>query len=191
MGSPVRKIIGGIFVSALILGCAGTRSQSRGGPARAARIQNVAFFPDATDQCGPSTLAAILTFWGKPATPADLKKEIYLPKLKGTLPMDMEAAAARKGLQAESRNITLDDLKAELLAGRPTLVYLDHGLSFYPIGHYVVATGFDDARDGVIVNSGKHEGELMRYATFMKQWNRTDRWALIVSSGTAGRERVQ
>ena len=164
-----------------MLGCAGARDQVRRTSGQAAHVPNVAFFPDTTDQCGPSTLAAILAFYGKPVPPADLKSEIYLPKLKGTLPLDMERAAVKHGLPAESRNIDLDTLKSEIAQGRPLLLYLDHGLSFYPIGHYVVVTGFDDDRDGVLINSGKHEGALMRYGELMKEWNRTDRWALMVT----------
>ena len=184
MGQPLSRAIAGLSLSVLLLGCGGARREVRPSSELAARVPNVAFFPDATDQCGPSTLAAILAFYGKPATPAELKSEIYLSKLKGTLPMDMERAADRHGLVAESRNIDLDTLKRELTQGRPVLLYLDHGLSFYPIGHYVVATGFDDARDGVIVNSGKREGALMRYRELMKEWNRTDRWALMVTPST-------
>ena len=170
-------------MSALVLGCAHSRDQGRfsSQPPQAVQIPDVAFFPDTTDQCGPSTLAAILQFWDQDVTPAEIRSEIYLPKLKGTLPMDMVTAAESRGLRADGVNITLDALKAELLAGRPVLVYLDHGFSFYPVGHYVVVTGFDDARGGMIMNSGKHQQMLMGYRKFMKQWNRTDRWALLIS----------
>lgn len=164
-------------------GCAGSRAEGRASNAfpSSVHLDHVPFFPDTTDQCGPSTLASILTFWGRPVAPNQLKKEIYLPRLKGTLPMDMVAAAEGHGLKADGLNVSWDAVRSELAAGRPVLVYLDHGFRFYPIGHYAVLIGFDDARGGVFMHSGKNENEFVRYRTFMKQWNRTDRWALMVT----------
>ncbi|MGH7220236.1 MAG: hypothetical protein ACREI1_07895, partial [Nitrospiraceae bacterium] len=57
----------------------------------------VPFFPDGTEQCGPATLASVLTYWGIPSEPAVLKVEIYRPQLRGTLPMDLLLAAQARG----------------------------------------------------------------------------------------------
>ena len=54
---------------------------------------NVPFFPDDEDQCGPATLASMLTYWGIPSDPRMLKDEIYLRRLRGTLPIDLLLAA--------------------------------------------------------------------------------------------------
>jgi ABC-type bacteriocin/lantibiotic exporter with double-glycine peptidase domain len=167
----------------LVAGCAATRTERTSSNAfpTSVHLAHVPFFPDTTDQCGPSTLASVLTFWGHPTTPATLKSEIYLPKLKGTLPMDMVSAAESHGLKADGLNVSWDTVRAELVQGRPVLAYVDRGFSFYPIGHYVVLIGFDDARGGVFMHSGKHEDEFMRYRKFFSQWRKTDRWALMVS----------
>ena len=59
--------------------------------ASAARL-DVPFFPDTTDQCGPASLASVLNYWGKTVSPAELKSDVYLSSLKGTLPMDLPPA---------------------------------------------------------------------------------------------------
>lgn len=175
----------------LTAGCASARRETQPGadPAtRAAKVSGVPFFADTTDQCGPSTLASLLTFWGHPTSPSELRQEIYLPKLKGTLPMDMVSAAEARGLKADGSNGSLDLLRTELMAGRPVLAYLDKGFSFYPIGHYVVVTGFDDAKQGVYMHSAGHENEFASYRKFSKQWDRTDRWLLLVSAKDPAKE---
>ena len=95
--------------------------------------------------------------------------------------MDMVSAAEAHGLKANGLDVSWDLVRAELAAGRPVLAYLDHGFRFYPIGHYVVLIGFDEARGGVFMHSGMKERQFMTFRRFMKEWNRTDRWALIVS----------
>jgi len=180
-----------LFINAALIvtviglaGCAGARHDTATpGTQRAARISGVPFFPDTTDQCGPSTLASLLSFWGHPASPAELRAEIYLPKLKGTLPMDMVSAVETRGLKADGVNGSMEMLRQELLAGRPVLAHLDRGYSFYPIGHYVVVTGFDDARRGVSVHSGGEADAFMSYRKFSRQWDKTERWLLMVSTG--------
>src|SRR5687767_6827273 len=70
-------------------------------PAGRQVLLEVPFFPDKTNQCGPSALAGVLSFWGKPADPAKLREEMYLDKLKGTLPLDLFLTAKAHGLKTQ------------------------------------------------------------------------------------------
>ena len=138
----------------------------------------VPFFPDNTDQCGPAALASILTYWGISSEPRTLKEEIYLRRLRGTLSIDLLLAAQSRGLQAMGSGGTLDRLKTELAADRPVVALLNLGWTFYPQGHYVVVTGYDELRQGVYVHSGLARDVFVPYALFLVHWEKTGRWML-------------
>lgn len=166
------------LVGALLIGCTGP-SVSSSEPA-APRLLSVPFFPDDTDQCGPATLASVLTFWGVPTEPLTLKQEIYLPKLKGALPIDLAEAARARGLEAKAYRGSLDDVKAEVMAKHPLVAFLNLGTSFFPRGHYVVVTGFDDHQQGLYLHSGLEQNAFMPYDQFLRHWQKTGRWTLLV-----------
>jgi peptidase C39-like protein len=140
----------------------------------------VPFFPDDTDQCGPATLASLLTYWGIPSEPRTLKDEIYLRRLRGTLSLDLLLAAQSRGLQAVGSGGTLDQLKTELAADRPVIALLNLGWTLYPQGHYVVVTGYDEQRQGMYVHSGLARDVFVPYALFLVNWEKTGRWMLRI-----------
>jgi hypothetical protein len=142
----------------------------------------VPFFPDDTDQCGPATLASLLVFWEIPADPKTLKEEIYIARLKGSLPIDLLLAAQKRGLEAEIQRGELDLLKSELGRGHPLVAFLNLGLSLFPLGHYVVVTGYDDQRQGLYVHSAMDRDLFIPYERFLPSWEKTGRWVLVVSS---------
>lgn len=141
----------------------------------------VPFFPDDTDQCGPATLASVLTYWGFRTDPVALKEEIYLPRLKGTLPLDLMLAAQSRGLKAEIYQGSLDNLKSELAQGHPLVALLDLGFAIFPQGHYVVVIGYDDRRRGVYVHSSLDKDVFVSYERFLPSWDKTGRWTLLVT----------
>jgi ABC-type bacteriocin/lantibiotic exporter with double-glycine peptidase domain len=141
---------------------------------------NIPFYPDATDQCGPSALASVLGYWGKPAAPERLRSEIYQARLKGSLTIDLLLAAESRGLSAEMLNGSLDRVKTELDNGHPLIAFVNEGYSFYPIGHYLVLTGYDDRRQCVFAHSGTRRDQEISYRKFEKQWKKTERWALLI-----------
>lgn len=146
-------------------------------------LLGVPFFPDKTDQCGPSALASVLSFWGKPAKPQELKREIYVEKIGGSLPMDLLIAARAHGLSAEMSSGSLEGLKGNIDAGRPVIAFVNLGWRSVPIGHFLVVTGYDDTRRGVFTHSGVKKDSFVPYRRFMSQWDKTGRWALVVAAG--------
>lgn len=156
--------------------------QSAGHPGVLGRVVHVAvpFFPDDTDQCGPATLASVLTYWGVPGDLSALKEETYLPHLRGSLPIDLLLAAQARGLQAEGFSGTLEALQAELDAGHPIVALLNLGWALFPQGHYVVVTGYDEGRQGVYLHSGIVRDMFVPYARYLAAWEKTGRWMLRV-----------
>ena len=197
-GKRIGQLVGLLSASLLLVGCAGrmlpepgvgglgatgnaTLAQdSPAQPEPSSRHVAVPFFPDNTDQCGPATLASILSYWGIRTDPETLKQEIYLPRLKGTLPLDLLLAAQERGLQAEIYRGNLDNLKIVLDAGRPLVALLDMGYAIFPQGHFVVVTGYNDRRQGVYVHSGLERDAFIPYEQFLHSWDRTGRWTLLV-----------
>jgi ABC-type bacteriocin/lantibiotic exporter with double-glycine peptidase domain len=141
---------------------------------------DVPLFPDRTDQCGPASLAGVLRFWGNDVPMETLKKEIYRAGLKGSLPIDLVLAAQDHGMSAQLLDGGLAQVKKELDAGHPLVALVNQGLSFIPIGHYLVVTGYDARRHGVYVNSDVRKNAFMSDESFERQWERTDRWALLI-----------
>jgi len=167
----------------MLAGCAGTTLQTlREG--RSTTLDRVAldvpFFPDRSDQCGPSVLASVLTFWNHPVNLAALKHETYLAHLNGSLPMDLMLAAQRRGFIARLYDGSLDDLKSELRQGHPLIAFTNRGTRTLPIGHYVVITGIDEARQGVTMHSGGESDRFVSFKRFLKGWDKTQRATLLI-----------
>lgn len=138
------------------------------------------FYANTSDQCGPAALASVLSFWGARADPAALRPELYRRSLGGSLPVDLTLAARRRGFRAEMYQGSLEDLRRRIDQGRPVLAFLNVWLRHLPQGHFVVVTGYDDARGGVYVHDGRRRDRFLRYSRLESAWSKTRRWTLIV-----------
>jgi ABC-type bacteriocin/lantibiotic exporter with double-glycine peptidase domain len=165
------------LASLLALGVTSTPSSAD--EAEKVILLKVPFYPDQTDQCGPATLASLLSYWGKPTDPVKLRQAMYDAKLKGSLPMDLVKAARDNGLSAEMVEGTPELIKSQVEAGRPVLVMLNMGLSALPIGHYVVVTGWDDKKKGFYAHSGGQADQFIAYKKFQKMQKTVDHWAMV------------
>ncbi len=141
-------------------------------------ISSVPFFPAQDFQCGPSSLASVLNFLGLNITPEEIAKEIYSEGAKGTADFDMILYPMKKGLKSSHYKGSLNDLKEKIKENKPLIVMVDEGIWFYKKYHFMVVIGFDNT--GIIVYSGKNKDEKIDYETFMKKWEKTGFWTLIV-----------
>jgi hypothetical protein len=166
----------------LSIGCAGTDHSlpASAETTGATWIAGVPFFPDNGDECGPATLAGLLSFWGTSVDQTDLTSEIYDPTLHGTLPIDLLQAAAGRGFTADLVHGTMSALQAEITAGRPVIAQLNLGTGWLPIGHYILVTGFDEDNARIIAHSGTRPDRPFSYRTFLRDWNSAGNWMLTV-----------
>jgi hypothetical protein len=142
----------------------------------------VPYFPDRRDQWGPASLAGVLSFWGKPTTPDDVRKEVHFPKQPGSVALDLKYAARKRGLEAEMRNGgSLKGLMGELDAGRPMMVLLDIGVRWAPVRAYVTVTGYNTWLHGVYAHWGPKKDFFLSYKQFDGEWKRAGRWFLHVA----------
>jgi hypothetical protein len=184
----VGRFLSVAFILSLQVSCATTARTDAprpdSGPTQLAELSEVPFFPDNTTLCGPASLAAVLSFSGVSTNPAALSPTVYLPGRQGALQIEMLSAARRAGAVPYLLPPTQDALAASLKAGYPVVVLLNLGLSFAPSWHYAVLVGMEPAKGDelFILRSGEQRRQLMPAYTFKKTWERSGRWAMIVSS---------
>ncbi len=85
-------------------------------------LTQVPFFPQEEYQCGPAALATTLASFGVKVTPEQLVPQVYIPERKGSLQVEMLAAARRHGLVSYQIAPRFEDLLRELAAGHPVIV---------------------------------------------------------------------
>ena len=175
----------GVLVCALLTACATPQvSQLRaGGPdpelAQHAELTSVPFFAQKEYECGPAALAMVMAAAGMAVTPDDLVQQVYLPARKGSLQVEMLAAARQRGLLAYPLRPVLKDLLQEVAAGHPVLVFQNVSLPIYPVWHYAVVIGYDLQRNTITLHSGETERLEMSLFTFERLWERGHYWAML------------
>jgi tetratricopeptide (TPR) repeat protein len=140
-------------------------------------LTEVPFFPQSDYQCGPAALATALASFGVKVTPDDLVSQVYLPERKGSLQIEMLAAARRHGLVSYQLAPRLEDLMREVAAGTP--VILLQNLGFRDGWHYAVAVGYDYDRGEIILRSGVTEREVLAFTMNEFVWMRSGYWAMV------------
>ena len=182
------RVAAGVFVCAfalLVSGCASLfpqmaelRAGLPAGMPEQVELKEVPFFPQYEYQCGPAALATALGAAGAKVTAEQLVPEVYLPARKGSLQVEMLAAARRHGMVSYLIAPRFVDMLRELAAGNPVVVLQDYA----PFGtwHYAVAVGYDYEKGDMILRSGEKEREVQEFATFELLWRRSDYWAMVV-----------
>jgi ABC-type bacteriocin/lantibiotic exporter with double-glycine peptidase domain len=72
----------------------------------------------------------------------------------------------------------LQDLKKNIDSGYPLIVLVDYGFWAVQANHFMVVVGYNE--DGVIVNSGKDRGKFISEGDFIKTWEKTKFWTLLI-----------
>lgn len=143
-------------------------------------LDAVPFFPQRDYQCGPAALATVFGHLGRAADPEALVGEVYLPGKKGSLQVELKAAARRRGLVPYPLPPDLEVLLATLRSGHPVLVLQNLGIRSWPQWHFAVVVGFDAAADTFLLRSGTTRRQVLAARKFLATWERADRWGLVV-----------
>jgi predicted double-glycine peptidase len=178
------RSLAGVFVLLLASGCASLFPQT----ARLrdtlpqelherVELKQVPFFPQSEYQCGPAALATVLAAAGVKVTPEDLVPQVYLPERKGSLQIEMLAAARRHGMVSYQLAPRFDDLLREIAAGNPVIVLQNLGLR--DGWHYAVAMGYDYDWGKLYLRSGETERQVMAFPIHEFVWMRSGYWAMV------------
>ena len=142
-------------------------------------IENVPFYPQTAYQCGPASLAGVLNYWGVKVSPDEIAEEIYSSSARGTLDIDMVLYARRKGLNATQYEGNIEDVRKHIDSRHPIIVLVGYGFSLIQKNHFMVVIGYSDY--GVIVNSGKDKEKFISEKDFLKSWDKTKFWTLLIT----------
>jgi ABC-type bacteriocin/lantibiotic exporter with double-glycine peptidase domain len=141
-------------------------------------IKDVPFYSQESYQCGPASLAMVMNYLQVMVKPEEIARDIYSKSAHGTLNLDMVLYAQRKGLSALQYKGDLNDVHKNIGDGNPLIVLVDYGFSFYEAGHFMVIVGYNEA--GIIVNSGKMKDHFIPEKEFLKVWEKTNCWTLLI-----------
>lgn len=143
-------------------------------------LKDVPFHPQERYQCGPAALATMLNSQGREADPDDLVEQVYLPARKGSLKVELVAAARRHGLLVYPLEGRLEDILAEVAAGHPVLVMQNLGLDWFPQWHFAVVIGFDPDARTLILHTDTRAANEQPLEVFHRTWQRADHWAAVM-----------
>ena len=106
-------------------------------------IDQVPFYAQDAYQCGPASLAMMLNYRGLTTTPEMLKERVYIPQRRGSLQIELVAAAREHDLLVYPVPRKLEAILTELEAGNPVLVMQNLAVKWLPQWHYAVVIGYD------------------------------------------------
>jgi ABC-type bacteriocin/lantibiotic exporter with double-glycine peptidase domain len=187
--SSFMTVHGLFFLGALtslilaLSGCGTTSFETirSGLEARGHYIEGVPFVKQTEYDCGPAALASVLSFRGKAADLERITASVYLPRLRGTLPMDLERYAKDEGFKTSSSSGTVAALKTAIAKNVPVICLLDLGFGFYRQPHFVTVIGFDDGNGLFIMHDGGTPNKTMLYEDFEKKWARAGNWMIVIT----------
>lgn len=166
-----------ILILAFLFSCARTREVT---PSEVSQvIEKVPFYPQQEYQCGPASLAGVLNYWGVDISPEEIATEIYSKSAKGTLDVDMILYAERKSLKPHHYKGSLEDIRSNIDSGYPLIVLVDYGFWVYQQNHFMVVVGYNE--NEIIANSGKDRLKSIPLKNFLKSWEKTEFWTLLVT----------
>ncbi|HYF00993.1 MAG TPA: tetratricopeptide repeat protein [Planctomycetota bacterium] len=120
-----------------------------------------------TADCGPETLCAVVTYWGKPATVEELSHLVRDPKVGGIYSADVPLYARRKGLKATVLEGTIGRLKKAVDRGVPPIVMVASGGGNF---HFFVVSGYSDRERVVVVEEYGDRKRLLGYDEMEEIW---------------------
>lgn len=142
-------------------------------------LEEVPFFPQADYQCGPAALATMLTQRGIDTGPEQLVERVYLPQRKGSLQVEMVAAARAHDLLVYPLEPRLEVVLSEVAAGNPVLVLQNLAFDRWPQWHFAVVVGYDLATQTVVMRSGTTKRWTGSFRQFERSWAKGSRWAVV------------
>ncbi|HLS82140.1 MAG TPA: PA2778 family cysteine peptidase [Steroidobacter sp.] len=147
-------------------------------PARV-ELAQVPFYPQQEYQCGPAALATVLTAAGAPTTSEQLVDSVFLPGRRGSLQVELLAAARMRERVPYVLPERLTAILEQIAAGRPVLVMQNLGITIAPLWHFAVVVGYDLDAGELILRSGTTQRLTMSTRRFVRAWDRAQRWAFV------------
>jgi tetratricopeptide (TPR) repeat protein len=137
------------------------------------------FIRQEPNRCGSAALSEVLTHWGaERASEEQLAAEVYSQSLKGSLNIDLAAAAVRRDMVTREGASTLSELRTLLAAGCPAVVMINVGPYVLNRKHFLAMKGVDLERGYLMADNGRREDIVLRARPFRRDWRASKFWAL-------------
>lgn len=130
--------------------------------------------------CGPAALTSVLRYYGASVDVETLRDQVFSPKAKGSLTIEVGAAPRRYGFISYPLPHRFDALIQEVNARHPVLVLQNLGFSWWPQWHYSTVVGFDPHTDELLLHSGETANYRIPRRTFIATWARAEYWARVI-----------
>lgn len=143
-------------------------------------LDEVPFFPQEAYQCGPASLAMLMSHQGELIQPDELVDQVFIESRQGSLQAEMLAATRRQGLLPYVHDTRFSTLLGQLEARHPVLVFQNLGFGFYPVWHYAVVIGYDLKEEIIVLHSGTTAGLERDFRRFELEWRGGDYWAMTM-----------
>lgn len=140
---------------------------------------SVPFFAQQEYQCGPAALASVLHAADAPVSPDELVSEVWLPERRGSLAMELAAAARARGRLVYPVNSEIQLLE-ELDAGHPVLIRQNLLFDWWPQWHFAVVTGYAAHGEEFFLHSGTRRDMRVDRNWFMRRWHKADNEGFVV-----------
>ncbi len=130
--------------------------------------------------CGPDALAAVLRYFGDTVTVKEIAEDIYRPRYRGSINLDLLVYARRRGYTGEAGAGTALALEQALARDHPVICLIrEHGL-MASSNHYVILRGYDVKAQVWYVDGGDGREYRASMRAFEEHWKACDRWMLTV-----------
>lgn len=173
-----------IFISSLLLnyGCKTSSYLIRESfPKEYYIVDNVPFYKQIGNTCGPSALASILSYWKVKFDYSKLVKELYVPGAGGAFDFEITSYPKRFNLWSKYSQEGFPYLRKRIKENIP-LIVLYKELPVKGGYHYLVVFGFDDAKEKIIVHTGRRPDVWIDYKSFIKKWREADFGTITICS---------
>lgn len=167
------------MILALLPGCVSIKTYIQIPPEEGLVLEDTPYFPQQNYQCGPASLAMLLSASGVKTHPDALAPHTFLPGRRGSLQLELIAASRGHKRIPYVIDPEISSLIAELHAGRPVLVLQNLGLNILPAYHYAVVIGVLPP-DDIILRSGDNKRLVMDIERFLVTWERSASWGMVV-----------
>lgn len=151
-------------------------------PAAGKVLFSVPFLPQTPANCGPTSIAMVLQYYGIPADPKNIARNFETNALAGVFTVDLLITANQYGMDARWIKGDLPALRAEINADRPVIVFLNRAINPLPYRHFAVVVGYlnHQGRDYLVLHSGTSPFLLVPPKKFSREWKRTGNMMLLL-----------
>ncbi|MDR2946866.1 MAG: hypothetical protein LBV79_08990 [Candidatus Adiutrix sp.] len=175
----LRLLPGAVLLLAVMAasGCPMARPAPFVNPVESRLILQVPFYSDEAGLCGPSALASVMTYGGRPTTAEEAAMALNQERPTA---QSMAVWARREGLSAEIFSGAPEQLVEAVKAHKPFIVRLDRDAPPILRGQYAVVVGYTP--DGPVLNSCAIHQQIIPWKDFLAGWYKSTNLSIMIES---------